>query len=203
MIEIEIDFNPDAKALDWLSRETEFRGEKTIHDVYFDTPDYALGRQDRWLRARNGRYELKTPIENRSEADIRTAPVSHYREIEDDAGIKTALGVSSDVSLNACLREMGCVPFCDVTTIRREYRSGEFSIDVDRATYAGTDFTFQTAEIEVMVERADQAADGERRLLAFAHAHGFVPLKTHGKIVEYIKRIRPEQFKILHDAKTV
>lgn len=196
MIEIEKDFIPDPVALGRLSKEAEFLGEKTIRDVYYDTEDYQLGKKDYWLRSRNGAFELKTPA-------ARSANTAQYNEIEDEEGIKRALGITADVSLAEHLMQASFIPFCDCLTVRRKYRLGEFAIDVDDATYAGTDFTFKTAEIEVMVEKPEQSADGERKLLEFAQTHGFVPLSGYGKILEYLKQVRPEQFSILNEAGSI
>lgn len=190
MIEVEKDFIPSTEAIDRLEREAEFLGEKVLHDIYYDTADYMLGKKDYWLRSRNGNFELKFIVPG-------AVSSAAYNEIEDEDGIRAALGFPADIPLVDHLRSSSFLPFCDCTTIRREYRLGAVKVDLDEATYKDSPFTFQTAEIEVMVERPDQVKDGEQALFTFAEAHGFKPLKTYGKIIEYVKHERPEQFEIL------
>lgn len=190
MIEIEKDVIPSPEAIDRLAREAEFLGEKTLRDIYFDTPDYRLGKKDYWLRSRNGKFELKF-------IEPGAISSSAYREVEDDEGIKQALGFPPEVSLVDHLRSSSFLPFCDCTTVRREYRLEGIKVDLDEATYQNSAFTFHAAEIELMVKRPDQIKDAELALEAFAEKYGFRFLKTYGKIIEYVKQERPEQFETL------
>ena len=44
-----------------LALGAELLQKKRIHDVYYDTEDYQLTLNDRWLRLRDNRWELKCP----------------------------------------------------------------------------------------------------------------------------------------------
>ena len=62
MIEIERKF---AVTEEWQRRLTEgaeFVSEKTMTDTYYDTVDFQLTTKDRWLRLRDGKWELKEPL---------------------------------------------------------------------------------------------------------------------------------------------
>ena len=61
-------------------------GERTLKDTYYDTDDLSLGHSNRWLRSRNGRFELKVPLA----AEISEL-FNEYRELETEEEIRSAL----------------------------------------------------------------------------------------------------------------
>ena len=85
MIEVERKFTVGGDDEKRLLEGADFLLEKTLMDVYYDTPDYALSTKDMWLRTRDGRWELKVPLMERT--GVRRA-MDQYDELEDE--VKTA-----------------------------------------------------------------------------------------------------------------
>lgn len=193
MIEVEKDFILSEEAERRLAAVATSVTEKQLRDVYYDTPDFAWTTRDHWLRLRNGVFELK--IRTRAQS---TGAVSQYQEIENEDDIRKTLRISVQGTLSEDLRTAGFVEVCDCETQRTEYRVGAFVVDVDRASFAGTSFVFQTAEIELMVEHPEDVAEAEKRILEFAPIHGFrEPPTQRGKVLSYIAHEKPEHFQAL------
>ena len=62
MIEVEKKFSvtPDIKMR--LTQGAELLGEREMNDVYYDTSSYTLTLEGKYLRCRNGAWELKIPL---------------------------------------------------------------------------------------------------------------------------------------------
>ncbi len=194
MIEVEIKVSLEGEAEKKLIEGAQLLSEKTIDDAYYDTADYGLTTRDFWLRKRNGRFELKKPVNNEWEFDKRKA--NQYEELEDDEAIKTALDLPKESSLETELQACGYTVFCRVVSTRRKYRNQEFAVDLDKA-----DFGFELGEVELMVEDALKAEEAEKKILAFLEEKGIsTEVRKTGKIIEYIKRFNPNQYEILQKA---
>jgi adenylate cyclase class IV len=59
MIEVEKKFKPNAEQLNAMITDAEFLGEKILHDVYYDYPDYRMFKANIRFRNRDGNFELK------------------------------------------------------------------------------------------------------------------------------------------------
>ncbi len=59
MVEIEKKFRLTQEQERQLLEGATSMGVKKNTDIYFDTEDFVLTRQDHWLRERNGRFEVK------------------------------------------------------------------------------------------------------------------------------------------------
>lgn len=180
MIEVEKKFTLSRENLEKLIAGADFVHEKTIHDQYFDNSKYELGLKDHWLRNRDGRWELKIPVEGQ------------YQEIEDELEIIKYLKWDTSKGLEDLLAEHGYGIFVDVKTKRKEYKKAGFTIDIDSA-----DFGYEIAEIELMVGSPDEVAGAMQRILDFAASLGIVQGVVRGKLSEYLKRFSPEHHQIL------
>ena len=80
MIEIEkkFHFTPEQEAK--IIASATFLGEKIQTDTYYDTLDFVLTCKDIWLRNRNGRFEIKTPLHVLG----NKMALTQYRKIETD-----------------------------------------------------------------------------------------------------------------------
>ncbi|OGC82397.1 MAG: hypothetical protein A2V81_02660 [Candidatus Abawacabacteria bacterium RBG_16_42_10] len=200
-IEVEQKFLLSPEEKDRLLDGATFIKEQEIWDHYFDNGPYALTSTDRWLRRRDGSWQLKTPHNW-----PRTSTVRQYTELETEKEIREALQIPEEKDLEYDLHARGFEQFAMIKTIRQKYKKGKFGLDLDTANLTPDqprrDF-YQIAEIELMVESevAKQAAIDD--ILKFAREHGLVVRHIRGKLVEYIRRYRPIHFKALIDAKVV
>jgi len=192
MIEVEKKFAVGQGELAHLLAGAHFLGEVKHTDIYYDTANRDLTKQSIWLRAREGRFELKVPME----IDNQMRDVTSYDEIEDDVLIAEKLGFPADKPLGQMLDSQGYRPFATITTTRSKHEKEGFHIDVDR-----TDFGHDIVEIEVMVPGKEDMAVARQRILDFAVAQG-IPIEKHirGKVIEYLRRNDPEHFHALEKA---
>jgi len=192
MIEVEKKFAVRPGVKERLISGAQLVGRTIMTDIYFDTPDYQLTCKDRWLRKRNERWELKLPL-NRERIGDRTT--DQYQELENEAEIARALGMSGDAKLAEALVQGGHAPFCTVVTTREKYKSGDFTLDFDE-----TDFGFSLLEIELLVQDPRDVMVATQRIVAFAHEHGTTAALDHGKIIEYLYRKSPPHYAALVSA---
>lgn len=180
-----------------LIRWADFVNERTITDVYYDTDDYCLTSRDWWLRARDGRFELKLP------ATAPGAKLEHdqYTELEDETEIKKALDLTTEENLAAVLSASGYRPFGMFQTTRRKYKKRGFTIDLDQVDFPG--HAYRLGEIELMVEARSEIADALDRIIGFARSHSLRIAPVRGKVNEYLKRFRPEHYRALVQAGVV
>jgi thiamine-triphosphatase len=176
-----------------LLEGAEFKGLKTITDVYFDSPAYALTLQDMWLRSRNGQFELKLPVDM-----TPGQAMDQYHEITNALEIREAIGLPAEGTMAAALAAKGYKRFCACETGRETYEKEGFTIVIDTVAYADADWTYETCEIELLVDAPDKIAEAGDRINAFAAANGLdLTRRPNGKIVEYLERERPEHYKAL------
>lgn len=179
-----------------LTKDAEFSGERKFTDVYYDSTDYALTTNDIWLRARNGHWELKVSIHTNADRSG-----DQYEEIEDEARIRERINMSAGENLENDLALSGYAPFCTITTVRREYKNGLFTIDLDEGRWDGGAYTL--AEIELMVNEASEATGALEKIKTFATERGLALTRVHGKVAMYLKQFRPEHFHALVEAGVV
>src|SRR3989338_7702917 len=124
MIEVEKKYQLTPAQKSRLLKGAELLGTKTNEDVYFDTADFSLTRQDHWLRTRSGRFELKRRVHELGHKLGGTA----YDEIEDEAGIRAFLKPPEVGSLEADLASAGYNPFAKIVKKRRSYEKERFHL---------------------------------------------------------------------------
>ncbi len=145
MIEIEKNFDLKPGDKERLIKDAEFLGSKSFTDVYYDNATYDLTAKDFWLRTRDGRFELKVPLNTKG---ISRETTDQYRELETDEEIASELRLIIKDNLAKALAEAGYKPFATITTKREEYRKGDFKLDFD----AVDELNYTTFEAELMVE---------------------------------------------------
>lgn len=130
--------------------------EKSFHDIYYDTPSYRLTLSDMWLRQREGRWELKTPVPG---ASITTSS-TQYNELTDEKDIvaELAIRLSLDSGMSESVKRVkefvhiGLLKeFCSFTTTRKSYGLQTCSVDLDM-----TNFGVKIGEIEMVVVDRDR-----------------------------------------------
>ncbi|MFO0702766.1 MAG: CYTH domain-containing protein [Candidatus Andersenbacteria bacterium] len=164
------------------------RGTVTMTDSYYDKPTYEVSLRDEWLRNRNGHWELKVP--RRTEAAQRG--VDLYDELDDEAAIREHLGLPKGAALRDALTAAGYVPFATVVTTRRKFEKGGFHIDLD-----DVDFGYRVGEVELMANDDTGAAAASKRVDDFCDLHGIPRGYVRGKVVEFMRRSRPELYQRL------
>ncbi len=193
MIEVEKTLPVDEESRSRLIAGAEFLGQKILTDTYYDSADYRLTLSDRWLRNRNGRFELKIPVRG----PFATSAPERYEELEDDASIAKELGLPAG-GLADTLAAAGYTPFCTITNTRQQYTKEGFHIDFD-----STDSGYKAVEIELMVAAPEDTEAASRKINEFASKHGLPEKIINGKVVEFIRRNRPEHFAALDRAGVV
>lgn len=190
MIEVERKFIINKENVDSLTKNAEFLREIVFTDTYYDTPDYKLTTKGIWLRKRNGKFELKIPLGNREQID-------QYEEIETEDGIKKELKLNGK-DLSEGLQKSGFKEFCTCTTARKKYKNGQFTIDLDKVEFENQ--TYHIGEIELMVEKESEMEKALQQISEFAKSKKLTFEPVRGKVVEYLKRFKPEHYKALLNA---
>jgi len=196
VIEVEKKFILDEQNTKQLTLGAEFLKRITFTDVYYDSAAYALTLKDLWLRTRDGRFELKLPMH--PDAD-RLA--DQYEELDDETAIRTALKLPSGGTLSDTLADAGLAPFCECVTTRTKYRREPFLIDLDDVAYP--DFRYTLGEIELMVPGQSDVPAAIDQIMAFAHEQKLTIAPVRGKVIEYLRRMKPAYYQALVEAKVI
>ena len=194
MIEIEKKFILNDEQEKKLLKGAEFLGEKRFTDTYYDDSRYSLTTRDLWLRGREGKFELKVPMN----VSIDRRITDQYQELETDYEIASYLKLSTDGALADALTASSYRPFASITTTRRKYRRDGYNIDLDAA-----DFGYNIVEIEHMTDNESHIKETTQKLVEYARTYGLLGGIVHGKVVEYLKRNNPAHFQALIDAKVI
>ncbi len=191
MIEVEKKFRLTPEDETRLLEGATFLKTATNEDIFYDTDDFALTRQDHWLRKRSGGWELKRRVHELGHKFGGTA----YDEIENEEGIRAFLHVPTNGTLAEDLAGLGYKPFAPIVKERRSYEKEGFHIDLDAC-----DFGYELAEIELLLENENGREDALRRIEDFAARMGLDQTPVRGKIIEYLYRFSPTHYQALVDA---
>ncbi|MDP1706773.1 MAG: CYTH domain-containing protein [bacterium] len=191
MIEVEKKLKITPEQEKNLVTGAEFIKEERLLNSYYDNSEYSLTKKDLWLRDRNGRFELKVPI--------AVKHTGQYEELENDDDIKKTLSFPETAELRQELAKRGYLPFYSCLTIRRKYKKEGLTIDLD-LTYFDEKTIYEIAEIELLVKTKEDAPVAISQIKEFAAKNGIPYDKAHGKIIEFLKRYRPDHYQILIDA---
>ncbi len=168
-----------------------FVRERKINDVYYDNNTHDLMRKDTWLRDRDGRFELKVPLNangrSRNELDL-------YEEFDSEDEIVAILKLSEVESLRTALQVAGYDAVVPFVTKRKTYAIDDFTIVVDEA-----DFGYRLAEVEMMVEKRDDVDSASAKIMDFVTSRGISIDMVPGKLPMYIEKNLPELYAILVD----
>lgn len=194
MIEVEKKFILTSEQEKALIEGAEFLGEKQFTDIYYDDDNFSLTKKDIWLRGRDGKFELKLPMNESIENRIS----DQYRELDVEDDILAHFGVRS-ISVKDFLATGGYKPFCSVTTTRRKYKKDGFGIDLDIM-----DFGYTLAEIEFMTDDESKIKEITQFIVKYAQKYGInTNAVIRGKIAEYLRLNNPAHFQALIDAKVI
>lgn len=196
MIEVEKKFILTEKEKARLVEGAEFLNEEIFTDIYYDTNDFSLTSNDRWLRSRDGKFELKIPLHQGADR-----LVDQYSELRDDQKIREALNIFSKESLFDDLTQRGYRSFCVCKTTRKKYKKGLFIIDLDIADF--NCFTYTIGEIELTVNKKSEIKSAVDKILSFAGEHELAIAPVRGKVIEYLKRMRVDHYRSLIQAGVV
>lgn len=193
MIEVEKKLSLSQPDIDRITQGAEFLGEKVITDTYFDKSDFKLTKADRWLRLRDGKFELKLPLN----ADKSTSQreLDQYQELITDEKIRESLGLPVQGTLAEALESSGYTAFSTIVTTRRKYKKQGFNIDLDVM-----DFGYSICEIEIMVDDQSETENALNKILAFALENQLKVTPVRGKVIEYIRRKAPHHYRVLQEA---
>lgn len=195
MFEVEKKFTLSNEQIKQLTQGAEFEGEKTFSDTYYDDSNYSLTTQDMWLRLRDGKFELKVPL-NTEGASKREA--DRYQELTTDQEIKGQLRLPKDKHLAQALEQAGYNSFCIIETTRRIFRKGPFRMDFDVM-----DFGYTITEIELLVDDESQIPEAQEKIMALANKYKLPTAPVIGKVIEYIRRNNPTHYQALVEAGVV
>ena len=196
MIEVEKKFILSNLDKERLIKNAQFLNERVFTDIYYDTEIFSLTSNDKWLRSREGRFELKLPLH---EGADRLA--DQYDELEDEQKIREALNLPSNGNLADDLAKAGYSPFCTCKTTRRKYKKEPFIIDLDVVDFQ--DFTYNIGEIELMVNEKSEIESAIEKIMDFAISQNLTIAPVRGKIIEYLKRTKPNHYQALVQAGVV
>ena len=186
IIEVEQRFKTKKKELDRLLKDSNFLGEKTNHDVYYDFPDYRLAKTRIKLRVRNGgAYELKVTLGSGASM-----------EITNEEEIKKYLRADSDLK---DFIDKNLKVFMEYKTIRREYQKGGFTITVDKCKFG--ELIYELVEIEKITENKDKIKEIKNQIIVFAMKNGLDFTEVDSKKDAYLKSERPDVYNEIHGKK--
>jgi thiamine-triphosphatase len=191
MIEVEQKFSLNKEEEANLIKDADLFSDKHQDDTYYDSPDYSLTCKDIWLRKRNGDFQVKLPEHELG----KKLGFSHYTELETDDEIRNHFKLSNSGDMEKDLADAGYLPVVNFTSQRRSYKLDKFRIDLDI-----TNFGYEIAEIEIVVDNQDGREAAENMIRDFALSKGLEMKPIHGKVLELICRKHPEHYKALGDA---
>lgn len=186
MIEVEKRFQPTEEQLEKLLADSEFLGEKIIHDSYYDFEDARLFRGYVKFRLRNGNFELKVKNKNFNNKNINAE-----KEYEDEEEIKQYFNTQKDLK-DFVKEEM--VLWSEYSNNRKKYKNGDFSIDLDNLS-----FGYSVVEIELMVGKEEDVKEAEDRILMFAKKYNLDTARVPSKGEKYFEIVKPELYKKFYE----
>lgn len=194
MIEVEKKFALTEEERERLLDSAELIAEKSFTDAYYDDEKYSLTTQDIWLRQRDGDWELKIPLHKGGADRIG----DQYEELTTEIEIRNFLKIPKIENLESDLNQKGFSIFSKFTTGRKKYEKDGFTIDLDLVDFG--DFKFEIGEIELMVNKHEEMGEALEKIKNFAKENGLQITHVRGKVMEYLKRKRPEHFRKLVEA---
>jgi len=187
MIEIEKKFILNEREKEQILKNAQFLGDKIFTDIYYDTKDYSLTLKDYWLRFRDGKAELKVPVKKENNTFI-----NQYEEITDEDKIRQKINIPKVKDLISDLNVNNYNPFCKCKTTRTKYKKDIFSIDLDFVDF--NDFSYNIAEVEIMIEKETTIDDAVEKINIFAKENNLKLESVKGKVIEYINRKIPHLY---------
>ncbi|HAR99657.1 MAG: hypothetical protein US57_C0010G0026 [Candidatus Moranbacteria bacterium GW2011_GWC2_37_73] len=197
MFEVEKKFILSESDIERLVGGADFVGEKTFTDVYYDTDEFALTKNDIWLRKRGEDFELKLPMHLGDKNFSQ-----QYQEIEGEEKIREIFAIAKINDFESDIEAFGYKPFCNCVTTRKKFKKEEFVIDLDNVVYDDKG-VYNIGAIELLVEEKKQMAEALEKIEKFAQKNGLKSLPVKGKVIEYLLRSKPDHYRALVEAGVV
>ena len=188
MIEVEKKFLLTPSQKETIIQKAEFLKEVKFTDTYYDTSDYKLTLQGVYLRKRNQKFQLKSPIGNQKENKL-----DQFREITNDQDIIKFLNLDITQDLESQLTENKFLPLCKFETTRSKYKKDIFVLDFDIVDYP--EFQWHIGEIELMVDSESDIPTAVQKIIEYAKTLGLEIAPVRGKVLHYIKITNPSLYK--------
>ncbi len=198
MFEVEKKFKLNDDELERLLEDAQFLGEQTFRDVYYDTSDFTLSKNNIWLRKRGEQFQLKLPVFQKEK--MQTA---QFQEIEGEDKIREIFAIPPIVDFEMDIKKFGYGIFCDLTTVRKKYEKENFVIDLDQTISnlpREDDFSYQVVEIGLMVAGSAEIPRADKKIMTFAKRNQLKVEKQKGKVAQYLFQKKPKHFKVLVEA---
>ena len=195
MIEVEKKFKLNDEEEKRLLKGAEFVSEKTFTDVYYDTVDFTLSKNNIWLRKRDEQFQLKLPVSQKEKMQI-----TQFQEIEGEDKIREIFAVATVLDFETDIKAFGYEIFCQLRTTRKKYQKEGFEIDLDDAVSVlpgEEDFVYKITEIELLVENKEEVSSASKKIEEFATKNQLKLEKTWGKIAQYLFQKKPKHFEAL------
>jgi len=145
----------------------ELVSEKTLSDIYLDTEDLALLRQDVWLRRRGTLWEVKIG----GGARRNTGGMTQYREVEGKDKVQEEVARFTSVDLDKMIEMVR------VVSVRESWVFEELSVVIDRMVDDG----WSVGEVEIVVNSQEEVDGARKKVQETANMLGFTPQKD-GKV---------------------
>lgn len=188
MIEVEKKFILKSGDFERLSVQAEFVKEISYTDTYYDTNDFLLLKNDKYLRKRDSRFEMKLPLNKEGKKRL----VDQYDELETEEEIRKFLNLPSKDTLENDLASNGYIPFCTFRTTRKKYRLDPFTLDFDSVNFG--DSSYDVMEIELMVKEESEIENAVSKILDFAEKYQLGIASVRGKVRTYLSRYNKELY---------
>lgn len=198
MFEVEKNFQLNKGELKGLLKGAEFLGEQTFRDLYCDTADFTLSKNNIWLRKRGEQFQLKLPVFQKEKMQT-----DQFQEIEGEEKIREIFAIPPFVDFETDIEKFGYGIFCDLTTVRKKYEKENFVIDLDQTVSnlpGEQDFSYRVVEIELIVADSAEIPNADKKIMAFAKKNQLKVEKEKGKVVQYLFQKKPKHFKALVEA---
>lgn len=195
MIEVENRFRLTEENKNKLVDGADFIGEESFTDIYYDDVNNSMMKSDMWLRSRDGKFEMKLPLNEKSVLQRKS---NKYKEVESEGEIRKVLELPLSGNFTEALEEEGYSPVLEIETTRKKYKKGEFAIVFDV-----TNLGFSIGEIEVVVENESGIEAASDRIINFAEEQHVELVSTEGKVLECLKIERPELYRAIREAEVI
>ena len=176
MIEIEHKFNATGPQFLRLLNVATFVRSVVHHDIWYDDEKFSLMRRGLFLRERNGNIELKVRRNEGYQGFV-------HNEIHGLDAVCAYLKVDNLSMFK---------PVVNFVTYRQQFLLEDFSLDVDHVTALGTDFVYDVAEIEKVVNDQNDINSADEAILNLAKSYQLI--RANGKLVEYFSRCHQDVY---------
>lgn len=177
-IEVEKKFQPSEQQKAELIDGATLISKKQFTDDYYDTASYELAKNNKWLRNRDGVWELKVYV------DEDTAD-----EITDETEILKLINFTDENSVDSLL-ESKIKIIAKIVTKREKYNKEGLILDFDE-----TDFGVNKLDIEILVNNDTEKEQAKQRISEFSKKYSMNEVNLPIKPIMYLQKMKPDLYK--------